>query len=350
MFRSSLSALVLALGLLLVCTGCSGGGEKKSVPERTEPLILHYALEDNSYSPFVEALRQFAKNVATRTGGMILIEQNLFSPSAVNSDIVLNTVVNTLDLSLVPVNRLRTQDPGIELLGVPFLMQPVTFETIMQPGNSIIKNGLKNFPVVASHLVGLDVWYGGYLQILMRDRPVYSPEDMEGQRFWVRGPGPDEDYLFAMNAEPCEMSFTSGVYAVKHGYLDGIMLPVSMIVSNHLDDYMHYLSITSHARMNYVLLMSYAVWDKLSESERGIVKDEAVKAGTFVSELTAELENIDLSRLRHKGRVKIIEPDTEPFIKKSEYVRRRYLHKYPAKAWILRQALHELEMEASKAN
>lgn len=343
MLKSLRSSIFLSLCAVFLCVSCADPNKQVKQHERSEPLVLHYELEDNSYTPFVEALRQFSKSVEKRTGGMIKIEKNRFSPSNVYSDIVLNTVENTIDISLIPVNRLTSLDPGIELLGVPFLMQPATFEALMQPGSNLIKKNMEHFPISTSRLVGIDIWYGGYLQILMRDRPVITPADMDGQRFWVRGPGPDEDYLLAMNADPYEMSFNSGVYAIKHGYLDGIMLPFSMIVSNHLDDYMSFLSITNHARMNYVLLISLVVWNELDESERQIIQEEAVKTGAFVTELTAELEKLDISRLRHNGKLKILEPDTEPFIKESEYVRRRYLRKYPAKTWFLRQEIHNLE-------
>ena len=45
--------------------------------------------------------------------------------------------------------------------------------------------------------------------------------------------------------------------------------------------------------------------------------------------------------MRHQGVVKISEPDPEQFIKKSEYVRTRYLRKNPYQALYLRKIIRE---------
>ncbi len=331
----ALAFTVLASFFML---GCDEPPEENT---REGTLLLRYALEDNSYTPFTEAMRYFAREVEKASAGNIRVEQKRYATLSVNSDLVLDTVMNTLDMALVPVNRISKLAPGPALLGVPYLMQASTFDDLMVPGGKLIRRVTQDISSDKTHLVGIDIWYGGYIQILMRDRQILSPSDMEGQKFWVRGPGPDMDYLLAMNAFPYEMSFTSGVYAAKHGYLDGIMLPVSMIISNKLDKYMHYLTLTNHARMNYILLMSLETWRQLSDDEQKIIFDCAAKAGNFVRDLTEELEDIDLSRMRHQGVVKISEPDPEQFIKKSEYVRTRYLRKNPYQALYLRKIIRE---------
>lgn len=333
-----LFTLLLVTLTSLFMLGCEEMPEEN---KREGTIVLRYALEDNSYTPFTEAMRYFAREVEKVSHGKIRIEQKRYATFSVNSDLVLDTVMNTLDLALVPVNRISQLAPGPSLLGAPYLMQASTFDDLMEPGGKLIKKVVQDLSSEKTHLVGVDIWYGGYIQILMRDRQILSPSDMAGQRFWVRGPGPDMDYLLAMNAIPYEMSFSSGVYAAKHGYLDGIMLPISMIISNKLDKYMHYLTLTNHARMNYILLMSLETWKQLSAEEHNIISECASKTGFFVRDLTRELEDIDLSRMRHQGVVKIIEPDPEQFIKKSEYVRTLYLKKNPVQSLFLRQLIRE---------
>ncbi len=331
------SLLLISLASIFML-GCEKPTEEY---HREGPLLLRYALEDNSYTPFTEAMRYLANELEKRSHGKIKVEQKRYSTFAVNSDLVLDTVMNTLDIALVPVNRISQLASGPSLLGAPYLMQASTFDDLMKPGGELIRRVTSDISPDKTHLVGIDIWYGGYIQILMRDRQILSPSDMSGQRFWVRGPGPDMDYLLAMNALPYEMSFTSGVYAAKHGYLDGIMLPISMIISNKLDKYMHYLTLTKHARMNYILLMSLETWKLLSAEEQQLIYDCASQAGSFVRYLTEELEEIDLSRMRHQGVVKIAEPDPEQFIKKSEYVRTRYLRKNPKQALFLRKLIRD---------
>ncbi|MCI6796513.1 MAG: TRAP transporter substrate-binding protein DctP [Succinatimonas sp.] len=334
--------IALLLCSVLLCAGCAKEEAPKDYQQREKQLVLSYALEDVTYRPFVEAMKVMAKELENYSGGKITLMEKRQQQFSVNSDLMLETVMNTLDMCLVPVNRLVSMTKGPLLVAVPYLMRPTVMESVMAPGSPLIKQILQDIPRQDTRLVGVDIWYGGYLQFLMRDHQVLSPADLKDQHVWVRGMGPDNEFLLAMDAIPCEMSFTSGIYALRHGYLDGIMLPISMIVSNHLYENMHFLSITNHARMNYVLLFSLAVWDKLTQKEQHWVHQAAKKAGMFVRDLTGELEEIDLSRLKHADFMRIVEPDPDLFVKKADYVRNFYLKHLPVQAALMREITQEV--------
>ncbi len=346
--------IVFLLCSILLCTGCDKDETAKVYPEREKQLILSYALEDVSYRPFVEAMKVMSKELENYSGGKITLVEQRHSQFSVNSELMLETVMNTLDMCLVPVNQLGSMTKGPLLVAVPYLMRPKVMERVMAPGSPLIKQILQDIPRLDTRLVGVDIWYGGYLQFLMRDHQVLSPADLKDQHVWVCGMGPDNEFLLAMDAIPCEMSFTSGIYALRHGYLDGIMLPISMIVSNRLYENMHFLSITNHARMNYVLLFSLAVWDKLTQKEKHWVHQAAKKAGMFVRDLTGELEEIDLSRLKHANFMRIVEPDPDLFAEKAKYVRNFYLKHLPVQAALMREITqevmkHQAEQKAAEA-
>ena len=339
--------IVFLLCSVLLCSGCAKEEAPQEPSEREKQLVLSYALEDVTYRPFVEAMKVMSRELENYSNGKIVMTEKRQQQFAVNSDLMLETVMNTLDMCLVPINRLGSMTKGPLLVAVPYLMRPAVMESVMAPGSPLIKKILQDIPRQDTRLVGVDIWYGGYLQFLMRDHQVLSPASLKDQHVWVRGMGPDNEYLLAMDAIPCEMSFTSGIYALRHGYLDGIMLPISMIVSNRLYENMHFLSLTNHARMNYVLLFSLAAWDKLNPKEQHWVHQAAKKAG-FVRDLTDELEEIDLSRLKHADFMRIVEPDPDLFIKKAEYVRNFYMKHLPVQVALMREITQEVMKEQAE--
>lgn len=306
-----------------------------------DPVVLQYRIEDQTYRPFLEGMEEFGQQLSAATGGKITLKRRTGAMLNTSSDIVLDCILGTLDLALVPVNRLANIAPGPQILAVPYLLSRESFDSILQPGGNTIVTLLSEVNAKEPRLEGIDLWYGGYLQLLMRDHPALSPDDLKGQNMWVRGEGPDKDYLISMGAVPVEMSFSMGVEAAKRGYIDGIMLPVPMIDSNRLYRYMNYLSLTSHARMSYVMLMSSSTWKKLGIKEREIVRREAQRAGAFVKYLTNELEEINVNRLRHVEGFKVYDPDPELFRKHSEYVRELYIKTYPMESDLLRSELRD---------
>lgn len=310
-----------------------------SAEESSSPLVLNYRLEDDTYNPFVEAMNQLSQHISDATNGRITLKRRIGGLLTSTSDIVLDCILGTLDMVLVPVNRLSNITPGPQLLSVPYLFSRDDFDIIMHPENATIRKLLDEINSQEPRLMGLDVWYGGYLQLLMRDHPALSPDDLKDQNMWVRGEGPDRDYLISMGAIPAEMSVAMARVAARHGYVDGIMMPVPMIVSSQLHRNMHFLSLTSHARLNYVLLMSGSTWEKLSQEDRDLIRHQAQVTGVFVRYLTTELEEIDTNRLRHLESVKVYDPDPELFRKHSEYVRELYIKSYPVEADMLRSEL-----------
>ena len=114
---------------------------------------------------------------------------------------------------------------------------------------------------------------------------------------------------------PTPMPFPELFTALQQGTVDGQENPIPVILASKFAQVQKHLSLTGHVYSPAVLILSPAVWDKLSESDRKVFVDAAKKASAAQRKKVNDDEANGIAQLRKDGMQVVEQVDGESFRK-----------------------------------
>lgn len=126
----------------------------------------------------------------------------------------------------------------------------------------------------------------GFREVTNSQRPITSPEDMEGLKMRVVGSPIFNDIFTALGADPTQMSWADAQPALTTGAVDGQENPLT--IYSNLN--MHELGQENITLWHYVadpliFAVNGEVWDSFTEEDQEIVRQAALDAGAHGIEL-----------------------------------------------------------------
>lgn len=141
----------------------------------------------------------------------------------------------------------------------------------------------------------------GFRQLTNSERPVTSPEDVEGLNVRVAGTKLFQEIFSSMDAEPVTMSFGEVYTALEQGAIDGQENPLSIINSSSLYSVQDHLSMWNYSYDPLVMIMNDVSFSELCEQDQQAVQEAGDVAGDLQRDLTKQ-EDVDLpAELAEKG-------------------------------------------------
>lgn len=134
----------------------------------------------------------------------------------------------------------------------------------------------------------LGVWSAG-ARHFTANKPILSPEDLEGQR--IRFPGSPQ-YLLnaeALGASATEVAYEELYLALQQGTVDGQENPITNIASQNMQEVQSDLSLTEH-QLNTNLVLIGEIWEEFDADQQQVVTDAVAMA---VDEVTACVDEED---------------------------------------------------------
>ena len=164
----------------------------------------------------------------------------------------------------------------------------------------------------------LAVWENGFRHITNNERPIVTPEDLQGIR--LRTPsGEWRVKMFqAYGANPTPMSFSEVFTALQTGVVDGQENPLTQIASANIHEVQSYLSMTGHVYTPAYVLVGLNTWENWPEEVRTILEETAKETQAFVYENAARLEDELLQQLQEESDIEVNEADKQAFIAASD--------------------------------
>jgi len=171
--------------------------------------------------PRYTQLTQMAAEVAKRTQGTLTIAINpggkVLYPGRASLDAVRN---RTVPLTFVNSAFLQSIDPDLGFLNLPFtitdalMAKPGMAEGVLALVRSYVEpRGLKVFAVMR----------GADTIVIFKNRQVRTPDDMNGLKIRVAGPGVYQDIVKSLGAAPVVLPAIEMGAALARGAMDGII-------------------------------------------------------------------------------------------------------------------------------
>jgi TRAP-type C4-dicarboxylate transport system substrate-binding protein len=114
---------------------------------------------------------------------------------------------------------------------------------------------------------------------------------------------------------PTPMAWPEVFTALQQGTVDGQENPIPVILSNKLSQVQKHLSLTNHVYSPAVLVLTPAIWSKLSDADKKVFQDAAHQAATVQRKKVNDDEANGIAELRKDGMQVVEKVNGESFRK-----------------------------------
>ncbi len=315
---SFLLAMVMALSLFLA--GCNS--EPKEATETNggeEPSItLKLGFSTNDEDPRAYAARQFKEEVEEKTNGSLKVE--IYPSGQLGGDAALIEAMSldsgTVDIIITDASNFATYEPKMGISALPF--QFATFEEAWEFMDGEIQAEVEEL-LLDHNMKVLAHYDNGFRNVTTSNIRVETPADM--QNLLIRTPENPVimETMKSLGANPQPLAFSELYIALQQGTYDAQENPVPVIYNNKLYEVQDNISITNHIYSGMCFTISDSIWNQMSENQKTIVNEAAIKSQEYNRELNKKQTQEFLQKLEEEG-MTIVKPDLAPFVEATRSV------------------------------
>jgi TRAP-type transport system periplasmic protein len=294
MMRRMVIAGLLALGV--------------AAPAAAEELKFGYSLPATSH--YGASATAMGEELAKRTNGKWTIKQFPANALGGEREMVEGLQIGTVDLVATSTGPVGNFVPDTLLTDIPFLFRDYAHADAVLDG-PIGQQILDQFP--KNGLVALAWGENGFRNLTNSKRPVRTPEDARGLKVRTMENQVHMTAFRTIGVLPTPMAFPELFTALQQGTVDGQENPIGVILGAKFPQVQKYLTISQHVYSPALILMSPAVWNKLSAEEKTAFKEAAKVGAQAMRRKAREDAQNGVDELRKQGMEVVTEVDRKAF-------------------------------------
>lgn len=316
-------ALVLALLLSLSFAGALA-------EDFGAPVKLVVTLTAVSTDTHAKAMLEFEKYVEEASGGNIDVEVYTDAVLFTQEEEVVAVAGNDAQMSLVSASWLTTGSPWVGMFAAGYTFKSYDHMTAVLNGEI----GRAAFARIGEEqgVLPLGAWYLGSRQIsLSEDRPIRTPEDLNGVN--LRMPNSDAwlELGRALGANPTPISFSELYLALQTGVVDGQDNPLPTVESAKFYEVQSSITITNHLVDSVWPAINLDFWNSLTEAQQRVIL-EGVEVGRKFCDETNLAREAELVEFFKSQGLRVYEADLDAF---AQHVTDYYLASPTSADWDL---------------
>lgn len=271
-----------------------------------------------------KAAEYFAKEVKEKSNGQIEIA--IFPNGQLGDDrsMIEQLSGGALDFTFAEIGRFSIFFPEAEIYTLPYMMKDfnhlknATWNT--QFGKDLMEK--------ISNELGITILSQGYngTRETTSNKPIKSIADMKGLKLRVPTAPANLNFAKYSGASPTPMAFSEVYLALQTNSVDGQENPLSAIRAQKFYEVQPYLAITDHIINDQLYLVSNDTMDRLTPELREVVKEAAVDAAKYHTQLFVN-EEANLKDFFKQNGVTITEPNKDEFKAAMQPVYDEYIKK-----------------------
>ncbi|WP_336057621.1 TRAP transporter substrate-binding protein [Nitratireductor sp. CH_MIT9313-5] len=280
-----------------VLTTCAAALAASTIAAHAETTIRlgHVLPETHSWHV---AATGFAEEVAEKTDGRVTVEVFPSGQLGNEKEVIEGLQFGAVQAGVIGSGSFQFLEPKIGIIEMPYAWESreQAFTALDGDLGGALADLLDDKGVVV-----LAWWETGFRNITNNVRPIAKPEDLDGLKIRVT---PDKVRLATfemLGAEPAPLAFGELYSALQQGVFDAQENPLSIIYSSSFFEVQKYVSMTGHIWGAASLVVSKAVWDKISEEDQAVLREAAQSWAVKQREMTAEAEADLQAKLEEKG-------------------------------------------------
>ena len=322
-FKKILSVILTVALSSALLAGC-GGDTQEAAPESGETVELRLSHTNPASSAFGVASEEFAKLLSEKTDGRYHITVYNDGQLGDERDSIEAVQLGNLDFAVVNVSVLANFVPQLSVFDLPYLIQSTDHADKVFKGE--IGDQMMEW-ISGIGVKGLGVWESGFRNLTNSTRPVNSMEDVAGLRIRVMENELHQKLWIALGADAVPMAWGEAYTAMQQGALDGQENPLTVILSNNVQEVNQYLAMTEHVYSMVVPIMSQKLWDSMTAEDQAILEEVMAEMMDKEREITRQQNDEALGQLMDAG-MEVTYPDKSAFIEAAKEIREEYGAEY----------------------
>jgi TRAP-type transport system periplasmic protein len=272
------------------------GGLSSALAQDIKRAKLGHSFADSH--PRAVAMKQFAANVATATGGKVVIE--VFGNATLGGEdkMLIALQSGTQDLYMGALAPISARKKEMQIFDFPFIFGSDAEAAFVLDGpvGRKMLDGLSDM-----NIQGL-VWAGGAFRNMSNSkRPLAAMADMKGLKVRVMQSPMALASFNAMGMNAVPMAFPEVYPALETRTLDGYEHPVVDMYANKMFEVQKFLTITNHVYTPVALLASKKWWSTLTSEQQKAIEKVAVETRAFQRSQEIKDAGEVVSQLKAKG-------------------------------------------------
>ena len=267
----SLMAAVAALAVLGAVPAVAQDYKDEYTVSTVVPAPFPWGLAAERWADLVEGRTEGRIKMQIYPGAQLVQGEQTREFTALRSGVIDMAVGSTINWS--------PQIQELNIFSMPFLMPDYAALDALTQGAV----GERIFELIQENGVVPLAWAeNGFREVTNSQRPIRTPEDMQGLKVRVVGSPIFNDIFTALGANPTQMSWADAQPALTTGAVDGQENPLTIYdVLN-----MHELGQDNVTRWHYVadpliFAVNQAIWDSFTPEDQEIVRQSAIEAGAY---------------------------------------------------------------------
>ncbi len=302
-------ARLASLGLLLLALGCRGSDGT---------IVLKVAHNGPVSHPFQVGFETFKEELEQRTGGAVRVD--IFENEQLGTEEETSLMVKLGALAASASSAgggLAAFVPEVELFNFPFIFRDLDhfYRVVDGPIGTRIAARIEE----ELDAIVLGYWFAGERNIWNSQRPVRTPDDLQGLKIRVI-PSPLLVQSFnALGAQATPMSFGELYSALEQGVVDGAETDHVDLHQERFYEVTKYVSYTRHLYLAVGLIFSKKMYERLSEDVQKAVLAAGRASVAAERRAMAEMTEAALAELIDRG-IEFNEVDRDLFVQRVQSV------------------------------
>jgi tripartite ATP-independent transporter DctP family solute receptor len=252
----------------------------------------------------------FCDEVDKRTSGRYKCQQFPNSALGGEREMIEAVQLGTLDVVNTSTGPVGNFVPDVNIVDIPFLFRDYDHARRTLDG-PIGQDLLAKFP--AKGLVAIAWTENGFRHMTNSKRAINTPDDVKGLKIRSMQNKVHIQAFQSIGIQPTPMAFPELFTALQQGTVDGQENPIPVILSAKFAQVQKHLSLTGHVYSPALLIVSPALWGKLSDADKKAFL-EAGKAGAAAQRKKVNDDERDgIAQLRAAGMEVVTNVDGQAF-------------------------------------
>ena len=264
----------------------------------------------SAHTPKGQAADLFAKLVDERTKGRVKVEvfpnSQLYNDNKVLEAMRLSTSKTTGIMAAPSLSKFVKFSKTLQTFDLPFLFSNTddVHKLVDSPLMSRLTTGLDK-----KGLRALTVWDNGMKVFSIKaDKPLRNiPADFKGQKFRIQSSNIAASMIKHLGGTPQKLPFKEVYTALGQGVVDGQENAWSNVHSKKFFEVQDYITVTNHAYLGYLVVVSDEFWSNLPADIRNTVNGALKDATAANRKYAAIADKGDRKKIENNKYAKVVE-------------------------------------------
>jgi len=243
-----------------------------SCGELSKQKVVYLAHTLPTSHPVHQGMEVFAEKVKEDSGGELSVKIFPDGQLGTEREVLELLQIGSIAMTKVSAAAMANFAPEYKVMGVPYLFRDKEHLFKVLEG----KTGEKLLLSGSDYLLrGLCFYDAGSRSFYTKDKPIKTPEDLDGLKIRVMNHQMSVDMVNQMGGSATPMAYGELYTALQQGVVDGAENnPPSFVTSRHYEVCKYY-TLDEHSSIPDVLVIGTKYWETLSAQEQVWMKEAA---------------------------------------------------------------------------